>query len=146
MLRRLLLIGLAGLLAVREVLHLSEPFWHNQIDTFLDVFVGFSVLLLIANAFGFRRIWWSRTIGPCLAALLVLPILTRLTLNTPGFRMAEWAETSPWRGFKPRVFFVDIDPWLILQADLLVFTTAFSLILICGATIRARWHGHAKAA
>ena len=135
--RKVLLVALAALLAVREVIHFSEPFGHNQVDTFLDVFVAFSVVLLVANALGFRRIWWSRTIGPCLAALIVLAVLGRLRIDTPGFRMAKWAEQSPWRGFKPTVFFIDVDPWLILQADLLVFTTVFSLVLMCGAAIRS---------
>ena len=142
--RRSLLLGLAALLALREVLHLTEPFLHNDIDTFLDGFCGFCVLLIVANAFNFRTISWSRTVAPRLAALAAAWVLSRFT-QTPGYRLAEWAETSPWRGFMPSPIFIDIDPWLSLAADLFVFTTFFSLVTVIIVVIRARRAIHAQA-
>ena len=142
--RRFLLLGLAALLALREVLHLTEPFFHNDIDTFLDIFCAICIVLIVANAFNFRAISWSRTVAPCLAALAAISIVTPFT-QTPGYRMAAWAETSPWRGYLPRPFFIDIDPWLSLAADLLVFTTLFSVVTIVIAVIRSKRALHAKA-
>src|ERR1700724_891497 len=122
MARRLFLLGVAAFLCLREVLHFTDgPFLHNGIDTFLDVFCGLSVLLLVANVFGFTRISWSRTIAPCLAALLVIG-LTSEGARPPGYQLAEWAQRSPWRGYAPPPVFIDVDPWLSLAADLLVFT------------------------
>ena len=128
MLHKVLLLALAGLLAVREVLHLSEPFLHNQIDTFLDIFLAVAIVLLVANAFGFRKVAWWRTVGPCLTALLVDAFVPH-RFSTPGYRLAEWAQLSPWRGYQGKLSWRDVDPWLALSADLLIFTTAFSLIL-----------------
>jgi hypothetical protein len=126
------LLGLAAVLVFREITHFSEPFLHNGIDTFLDVLCGVSALLLVANAFGFRGVSWARTVGPVLAAVATVDLASRLglTFKTPGFRLAAWAVLSPWDGHLPRGFLWDVDPWLSLAVDLLIFTTVFSLILI----------------
>ena len=131
--RRVALLGLASLLALRLVFHLEEPFLHNKIDLFLDVLCAAAAVLLVANAFGFARLSWARTVGPVLAGLAAVILASRVGgggFQTPGYRLARWAEQSPWRGHVPPPFFVDVDPWLILAADLLVFTTVFSLIMI----------------
>ena len=143
--RKVLLLGFASLLLVREVMHFSEPFPHNSLDTFVDILFGVAIVLVVANAFGFRKVSWMTTVGPCLAALVVSVFLPHQVL-TPGFRMARWAEQSPWHGFQPPVLFIDVDPGLILGADLLVFTTAFSVALVCFSVVRSTGTSRAKAA
>jgi hypothetical protein len=143
--KRTVLLSLASLLVLREGLHLTEPFLHNPIDTFLDVFVGVSAVLLIANAFGFRRIVWWRTVGPCLAALFLIAA-GPFRFSSPGYRLAEWAEQSPWAGHQPPVFFIDVDPWMTLGADLLIFTAGFSVILLVGLAFPRFRAGQAEAA
>jgi hypothetical protein len=134
------LLLVASLLVWREVVHLSEPFLHNPIDTFVDVFVGVSAVLMIANALGFRGVVWWRSVGPCLAALFLLQV-GPFRFSSPGYRLAEWAELSPWYGHQPPVHLYDIDPWMALGADLLIFTFAFSVVLLVAVAVgRIRPH------
>jgi hypothetical protein len=128
------LLLFASLLVWREAVHLSEPFLHNPIDTFIDVLVGVSAVLMIANAVGFRRVMWWRSVGPCLAALFLIQ-MPPLRFSSPGYRLAKWAELSPWYGYQGPVHLYDIDPWLALGADLLIFTVALSVSLLIGVAI-----------
>lgn len=142
--RRLALLGLAAVLLLREVMHFSEPFLHNQIDTFLDIALAVSAVLLVANAFGFRHISWARTVSPFLLALVVVGLPSR-PFYTPGYRLADWAQRSPWRGHEPSPFFIDVDPWLSLATDLLIFTTVFSVILVAVVITRDKNASHSRA-